>query len=108
VDKWYELFAERKTGPWKKIRHSDLPDGQCWIVRPPPEKEDNVTNNVTWLSDPKTSVEYSIPQNPFTEPRKVKFKAAGRYRLKAFSSSWCGEPFESNIIEIEVISPAEK
>ena len=102
VDSWYELSAQRKTGPWKKIGRSDLPKGQCWIVRPPPEKEEGVTNNVKWVCEPANHVEYSIPQNPFTEPRKVKFKAAGRYRLKAVSASWCAEPFESNIIEIEV------
>ncbi|MFC1799112.1 hypothetical protein ACFLZL_04835 [Thermodesulfobacteriota bacterium] len=108
VDNWYELAAIRKTGPWKQIKYASLAGGQCWMVQPPAEIEDNISNSVKWISEPKAHVEFSIPKNPFTEPRKVKFKAVGRYTLKATSPSWCGKPFESNIIDIKVIDAVTK
>jgi hypothetical protein len=90
VDNWVKLKAVRKTGPWIKVKKSELKEDTCWLVNPPPEIEENVQSNVKWNIEPKGYSTFNIPESNNLEGRKIKFTKSGKYRLWATSHSWCG------------------
>jgi len=41
------LHARRfYRGEWEQVKRKSLPEGACWMRRPPPEREDEVADNI--------------------------------------------------------------
>lgn len=54
------LHLERRTsGTWKQIPRDDLQPGQCWLYRPPPQREEEVADNVEWEVKPQNAVRFN-------------------------------------------------
>ncbi len=96
------LLATRETGPWVEVASRSLPEGDCWLTRPPAPVEPDVASNVRWDVDPPGMARFDVGHGAI-RTRTVAFEKAGRYRLQATSASWCGEPFPAAPIEIEVL-----
>ena len=102
VCEWLELKATRRTGPWVK---GEKPKGSrpgCRWRRPPAAVEEDVQSNVTWHVEPTGSAEFNIPGPLNIRQRLVRFTQPGQYKLWA-TSSGCGSPFGSNVIELTVV-----
>lgn len=84
------LYAERQyRGQWKRVERKALPDGQCWVVRPPPERESEVADNLHWQVTPQESVHFNTGMRS-NHTREVTFERAGTYVLSATTAVWCG------------------
>lgn len=84
------LHAERLyAGAWKEVKRSSLPEDACWMRRPPPEKEDEVADNIRWIAEPEGSAKFNLGLRP-DHTRTVVFAAPGTYRIRASSAVWCG------------------
>ena len=99
---WIPLKASRKSGPWKKISTRDLPPDVRWFVRPPPQFEDEVADNLTWLTDPPQVARFDVPtpSEAMNHERKVRFSKPGTYKIwgdNAYPTS-----SKSNVVTIRV------
>ncbi|HEX9756391.1 MAG TPA: hypothetical protein VGB26_01170 [Nitrospiria bacterium] len=101
-NKWYQIKAQRHGGPWKKVKFSTLKKGDCWIELPSPEIEENIENNVRWISTPTFGATFDIPELPQTQGRRVRFEKQGIYQLKAESPTRCKGPMTSNVLRVHV------
>jgi hypothetical protein len=52
VGEWIPLSAERRSGPWKRVRRAEAPPGFVPFGRPPAAHEAEVADNLDWLTDP--------------------------------------------------------
>lgn len=52
---WTRLSAQRRSGPWKRIRREAAPAGFVPFVKPPPEFESEVADNLFWMTEPPRS-----------------------------------------------------
>jgi len=102
---WITLHADRSTGPWRRVRYKDLPDGARWMRNPPPAEEHDVEANVRWLAEPSGSHEFNIPTAINITTRKVKFDRPGEYKVWAESRTLAGFDVKSNVIGVTVHSP---
>jgi hypothetical protein len=101
VGEWLTLHARRETGPWVAVERRSLgPDG-CWVAPPPPEHEAEVADNVRWMAQPSSRGEFNLGILE-DHTRRVRFRAPGRYVLKASSSTWCSPNVESNELTVTV------
>jgi hypothetical protein len=48
----------RAVGQWKQIPRDQLTPGQCWLYTPPPEVEEEVADNVEWVSVPEEAIRF--------------------------------------------------
>jgi hypothetical protein len=78
---WIPLSAERRSGPWKRVRRSDAPPGIVPFGKPPPEFEKEVAANLHWMTEPG-GAQFDVPLTP-TNERKVKFDKPGTYQVWA-------------------------
>jgi hypothetical protein len=89
-----------KSGPWKKVRASQVPQGTLPLAHEP-ATEDNVQNNLQWVTDRPGMARFNLPGQEFdVMTRGVMFTKPGRYKLTGFSSDPAKS--ESNTITIEV------
>ncbi len=102
TNEWVSLKATRKTGPWVKMEKLKLKQDDHWLTDPPSSIEENVQANVKWNVEPKEYATFNLPQTHNLLERKVQFTKPGKYKLWATSHSWYRDPFDSNIIEINV------
>lgn len=95
------LSAQRRSGPWRAVLASEVPEGGCSLASPPVQLEAEVADNITWTVLPDGSAAFNTG---IREDRKrvVTFDTPGSYRLTASSASWCGEPFGSDTLEVEI------
>ncbi len=82
---WVTLRATRSSGPWKLTKSSELAPGSTWFIKPPPENEREVADNLRWLTEPPGVALFDVPA-PFSRgssghERKVMFSQPGTYRL---------------------------
>jgi hypothetical protein len=78
---WVPLSAERRSGPWKRVRRAEAPPGFVPFGRPPPEYEAEVADNLDWLTDPPDA-RFDLP--PLDgHKRKVRFDRPGTYQIWA-------------------------
>jgi hypothetical protein len=83
------LWAERLNyGEWRAVKRRTLEKGQCWLRRPPPEREAAVADNLTWKVDPPGAHRFDLAFRA-DHRRKVVFLGPGTYTLKASSTIWC-------------------
>ena len=102
VGEWIPLKASRKSGPWKKVKFAEVAPDVRWFVRPPPEFEDEVADNLTWLTDPPQAARYDMPTltEEMSHERKAKFSKPGTYKI------WGDNAYptrsKSNVVTIRV------
>ncbi len=101
VDEPVQLHAQRRSGPWTAVDARSVPEGGCSLRTPPPQLEGEVAGNVRWLVEPEGTARFEVVATP-DRPREVRFDAPGTYRITAETPSWCGDPFTSNSIVVEV------
>ena len=81
VGQWLPLSAERRAGPWKRVRRSEAPPGLVPFGKPPPEHEREVAANLHWITEPG-GAQFDVPLTA-TNERKVKFDKPGTYQVWA-------------------------
>ena len=86
------LFAQRQSrGEWKRVARDSLAKEQCWVARPPPDREAAVADNLHWQVSPSGVANFNLGMRP-DRSREVVFSKAGTYVLHASSAIWCGAP----------------
>jgi hypothetical protein len=101
---WITLRATRTSGPWKLIKASELAPGTTWFIKPPPEHEREVADNLRWLTEPPGAARFDVPVHaigPISHERKAVFRKPGTYRLRAHNAY--PTEAESNSIMITVV-----
>lgn len=84
------LSAERYyRAQWRQIERTSLRDGQCWVGRPPPDREPEVADNLDWKSSPNEPARFNTAYRQ-DRTREVVFSKAGTYVLSATSVVYCG------------------
>jgi hypothetical protein len=78
---WVALSAERRAGPWKRVRRNEVPPGFVPFGKPPPEHEPEVAANLHWMTEPGGAI-FDVPPAP-TDKRKVQFPKPGTYQVWA-------------------------
>jgi hypothetical protein len=78
---WIPLSAERRSGPWKRVRRGDAPPGLVPFGAPPAEYEKEVAANLHWITEP-AGAQFDVPLTQ-TNERKVRFDKPGNYRVWA-------------------------
>ena len=98
---WIPLRATRKSGPWKKVKAADVAPDVRWFVRPPPEFEDEVADNLTWLTDPPQTARFDVPTiEAMNHERKAKFAKPGIYKIWGHNAY--PTTAQSNVVTVRV------
>jgi len=89
VGEWVVLDANRRSGPWRCVEESEVPEGILPLRSEPPEYEEHVAANLNWKAEPDT-VRFNLP-SPETldfdvQYRKVMFLRPGIYRIRAITA----------------------
>ena len=102
VGEWIPLRAERRSGPWKRVRLSEVLPEMPWFSQPPPEHELEVANNLRWLTEPPGAARFDLPTPaaPTTGERKAMFAQPGVYRILGLSRY--PTDAESNVVTVTV------
>ena len=101
VGEWLTLNARRVTGPWMEVQRKSLgPDG-CWVAPAPPAEEAEVADNLHWTALPAGRADFNL-EILEDHTRRVRFSAAGRYVLRAESTTWCSARATSNDLDVVV------
>jgi hypothetical protein len=98
------LRAERRyRGEWRQVERASLRDGQCWLGRPPPEREPEVADNLRWLASPDGSARFNVVYRT-DRTREVVFEKPGSYVLQATSVVYCGDDVTARPMTISVVA----
>ena len=76
-------------GEWEKTRKRELAPDDCWMQRPPPEREAEVAANLQWTVAPGSGFRFNIEPRA-DHAREVVFERPGTFVLKPSSAIWCG------------------
>jgi len=94
------LYAERRSrGEWKQVEKSSLTSEQCWLGRPPPTQEREVSDNLRWEALPAERARFNTVYRD-DHTREVVFLEPGTFTLESSSAVWCrpnkarGQPIE--------------
>ena len=104
VGEWITLKATRTSGPWKLAKSEELAPGTTWFIKPPPEYEREVADNLRWLTEPPNAARFDIPfhtTSQISHERKAIFSKPGTYRLWAHNAY--PTEAESNSIMVTVV-----
>lgn len=86
------LKAERRYhAEWKQVHRKSLAPEQCWVVRPPPDVEPEVADNLSWQASVPTAARFNTSLRP-DRAREVVFSEPGEFVLSSISAVWCGPP----------------
>jgi len=78
---WVALSAQRRSGPWKRVKRAEVPSGFVPFSRPPPQFESEVADNLHWMTDAPGAT-FDLP--PLEgHRRKVRFDQPGTYQVWA-------------------------
>jgi hypothetical protein len=102
VGTWIDLYAERESGRWRRMRLADLEPGTRWLRRPPETVESNVESNIRWLVEPEGAAEFNLPDADDLFGRRVRFDAPGTYSVWAQSHTWGGDTVVSTPLTVTV------
>src|SRR5215213_873617 len=78
---WLPLSAQRRSGPWKRIKRAQAPPGFVAFEKPPPESEREVADNLHWMTDPP-GARFDVPYGA-SHGRAVRFEKPGTYQVWA-------------------------
>ena len=108
VDVPVVLRAERRyRGAWQQVERASLRDGQCWLGRPPPEREPEVADNLHWQASPDGSARFNVAYRS-DRTREVVFSKPGSFILRATSAVYCGDDATARPIAINVAAPRQR
>lgn len=98
VGEWLALSAQRRSGPWKRVKRAQAPPGFVPFEKPPPEFEREVADNLHWMTDP-AGARFDIPYGA-SHGRAVQFDKPGTYQVWARNAY----PTEakSNVVTVRV------
>lgn len=83
------LFAVRRNlGMWKQIKRKELAREQCWLRRPPPEYEKEVSDNLRWEALPSKGAHFNTNIRS-DHTREVLFVEPGMFILESRSRIPC-------------------
>lgn len=77
---WIPLSAQRRSGPWKRVRRTEVPPGVVPFGKPP-AFESEVADNLHWMTEP-SGARFDLPDGG-THQRKVQFSKPGTYQVWA-------------------------
>jgi hypothetical protein len=100
VGEWIPLRAQRRSGPWKRVKSAEILPDASWFRKPPPAYESEVADNLTWHTEPPGVARFDIPRAPLTHERKAMFSQPGTYRI--WGSNSYPTKAESNIATITI------
>ena len=84
------LHGQRRyRGTWKQVEKASISPEQCWLARPPPEREPEVADNLHWQAVPGSGARFNTGLRS-DRAREVVFSEPGTYVLHATSAVWCG------------------
>jgi hypothetical protein len=95
---WTRLSAQRRSGPWKRIPREEAPAGFVPFVKPPPEFESEVADNLFWMTEPP-GARFDVPAMQ-PHHRFVLFPKPGTYQVWARSAY--PTDAKSNVVTIRV------
>jgi hypothetical protein len=98
VGEWLPLSAQRRSGPWKRVKRSEAPAGFTPFERPPPEAEAEVADNLRWMTEPG-GARFDLPDGT-SHRRQVKFDQPGTYQVWAHSAY--PTDAKSNVLTVRV------
>ena len=98
VGAWLPLSAERRSGPWKRVKRAEAPPGFTPFRRPPAEFEKEVADNLHWMTDP-AGARFDLPDGK-SHGRSVRFDKPGTYEI------WARNAYptdaKSNVVSVRV------
>jgi len=100
------LHATRlNRGEWKLVKRNELAREQCWLRRPPPYREEEVSDNLRWTTYPSKNARFNVSLRT-DHTREVVFEEPGTYILEPSSKIPCrpGTEVKGRIITIIVSS----
>jgi hypothetical protein len=98
------LHAERYyRAQWEQVERTSLRDRECYVGRPPPDREPEVADNLEWQSSPNEPASFNTVYRQ-DRTREVVFAKPGTYVLNAISAVYCGESVRAKPITITVRS----
>jgi hypothetical protein len=100
VGEWVPLRARRWSGPWKRVKCAEVLPDTTWFAKPPPASEEEVADNLTWLTEPAGVARFDIPTAPLTHERKAMFSQPGTFRI--WGSNAYPTRAESNVATVTV------
>jgi hypothetical protein len=100
INQWIPLRASRKSGPWKRVRSSEVPPETNWYSNPLPAFEQEVADNLDWIVDPPKLAQLDVTPVFPGHVRAIRFKAPGVYRLQAHNAF--PTQAKSNVVTIKI------
>jgi hypothetical protein len=98
------LHAKRHyRGEWVEKAKASLPEGACWMQRPPPAEEIEVADNLHWTVLPAGSAQFNLDFRA-DHSRELRFSAPGQYSLQGHSAVWCGSPEGADTNRIHIVA----
>jgi hypothetical protein len=98
VGEWLQLSAQRRSGPWKRVKRAQAPAGFVPFEKPPPELEREVADNLHWMTDP-AGARFDIPYGA-SHGRAVQFEKPGTYQVWARNAY--PSDAKSNVVTVRV------
>ncbi len=95
---WLELSAQRRSGPWKRVRREEASAGFAPFEKPPAEFENEVADNLFWMTDPP-GARFDVPAAK-PHRRYVLFPKPGTYQVWARSAY--PTDAKSNVVTVQV------
>lgn len=82
---WITVSAKRRSGPWKRVKHTETPKGGIWFTSRPRELEPEVAENVWWETEPSFSARFGTLPGRGWMPRTAMFAEPGTYKIWALT-----------------------
>lgn len=97
------VSAKRRSGPWKRVRRTEIPRGTMpfAFTTKPPELEPEVAENVHWYTDPPVSGLLGSLPGCCWLPRTATFAVPGTYKIWAVTMP---RGVKSNVVTVTVRS----
>lgn len=85
ASEWFAVSAKRRSGPWKRVRRTEVPEGTMWFARQPQEFEPEVAENVWWETEPPLAARFGTLPGRGWMPRTAMFADPGTYKIWALT-----------------------
>jgi hypothetical protein len=95
---WVKLSAQRRSGPWRRVKREEAPPGFVPFGAPPAEFEPEVAANLFWMTEPASGVRFDLPGD--RSERRVRFADPGAYQVWARSAY--PTDAKSNVVTVQV------
>src|SRR5262245_35183704 len=93
------VSAKRRSGPWKRVRRTEVHMGVMAFPSKPPELEPEVAENVFWETEPARLARFGTLPGCCWLPRTATFAEPGTYKIWALTLPG---PAKSNVVTVTV------